>query len=134
MPRLGNRSSRRTCSRFGSRPPSSARHSTSCFFFFNDTATTEIYTLSLHDALPILTDTGIGIRKDMIPCIFQRFWQGEQRGNELNAGLGLGLALARHFTELHGGTITAASDGPGHGTTFTVTLPLASRNTSRATA
>ena len=72
----------------------------------------------------IVSDTGCGIRKDLLPQIFQRFWQGEQRTDGSSGGLGLGLSLARHFTELHGGTIAAASKGEGLGATFTVTLPL----------
>jgi PAS domain S-box-containing protein len=79
-------------------------------------------------------DTGVGIRKEMLPYIFQRFWQGEQRSDAPNAGLGLGLALARHFTELHGGTIAVASDGEGRGAMFTVTLPLVSRGNAVGTA
>ena len=71
-----------------------------------------------------VTDTGVGMAKESLRFIFQRFWQGEQRTQTPNAGLGLGLALARHFTELHGGTISAASPGEGQGSTFTVELPL----------
>jgi PAS domain S-box-containing protein len=71
-----------------------------------------------------VADTGSGIAKESLHFIFQRFWQGEQRTHAPNAGLGLGLALARHFTELHGGTISAASPGEGKGATFTVELPL----------
>jgi PAS domain S-box-containing protein len=70
-----------------------------------------------------VTDTGIGIPATSLPYIFQRFWQGEATVNR--GGLGLGLALARHFVELHGGTIQAASAGEGKGATFTVTFPLA---------
>ena len=69
-----------------------------------------------------VTDTGIGIAAKSLPFIFQRFWQGE--GSHDSRGLGLGLALARHFIELHGGTIQATSSGPGQGSTFTITLPL----------
>jgi PAS domain S-box-containing protein len=69
-----------------------------------------------------VTDTGIGVKKELLPQLFQRFWQGEA---ERQAGsLGLGLALARHFVELHGGTIAATSQGEGKGTTITVRLPL----------
>jgi PAS domain S-box-containing protein len=71
-----------------------------------------------------VSDTGVGIAKASLPYIFQRFWQGEQRVQIPNGGLGLGLSLARHFTELHGGTIKAASPGEGQGSTFTVELPL----------
>jgi PAS domain S-box-containing protein len=72
----------------------------------------------------IVSDTGCGIRPESLPHIFQRFWQGEHRADGTSSGLGLGLSLARHFTELHGGTISVSSEGEGHGTTFTVTLPL----------
>jgi signal transduction histidine kinase len=71
-----------------------------------------------------VTDTGIGIPPSSLPYIFQRFWQGETGGGRDTRGLGLGLALARHFMELHGGTIQATSPGPGQGSTFTITLPL----------
>ena len=72
-----------------------------------------------------VTDTGVGIPADSLPFIFQRFWQGETASHRATGGLGLGLALARHFVELHGGTIQAASGGEGKGATFVVTLPLA---------
>jgi PAS domain S-box-containing protein len=71
-----------------------------------------------------VTDTGVGIPAKSLPFIFQRFWQGETAAHRAVGGLGLGLALARHFVELHGGTIQAASGGEGKGATFTVTLPL----------
>jgi PAS domain S-box-containing protein len=74
----------------------------------------------------VVTDTGVGIKPDALPYVFQRFWQGDQDGARARGGLGLGLALARHFVELHGGTIHAASEGEGHGATFEVTLPLVS--------
>jgi signal transduction histidine kinase len=76
------------------------------------------------DSLVItVTDTGIGIRPESLPYLFQRFWQAEHVHTRYSGGLGLGLALARHFVELHGGTIAAASGGEGRGSTFTVTLP-----------
>ena len=71
-----------------------------------------------------VTDTGVGIPSNALPFIFQRFWQGENAAHRQTGGLGLGLALARHFVELHGGTIQAASEGEGKGATFTVMLPL----------
>ena len=71
-----------------------------------------------------VTDTGVGIPATSLPFIFQRFWQGETAAHRATGGLGLGLALARHFVELHGGTIQAASEGEGKGATFTVTLPI----------
>ena len=71
----------------------------------------------------IVRDTGIGIRPESLPFVFQRFWQGESTHNRQSGGLGLGLALARHFVELHGGTISAESAGEGKGATFTIRLP-----------
>lgn len=71
-----------------------------------------------------VTDTGIGLRPESIPYLFQRFWQAESVHSRDTGGLGLGLALARHFVELHGGTIRASSAGEGKGSSFTVTVPL----------
>ena len=71
----------------------------------------------------VVRDTGVGIRPDLLPRIFDRFLQGDASRTRGRGGLGLGLAIVRHLVELHGGFITAASDGPGHGATFTVTLP-----------
>ena len=70
-----------------------------------------------------VVDTGIGIRAEALPHVFQRFWQGDSVNSRHTGGLGLGLALARHFVELHGGTISASSEGPGTGAAFTVVLP-----------
>lgn len=68
-----------------------------------------------------VTDTGIGISPDFLPHIFERYRQVE---SHKQGGLGLGLAIARHLVELHGGTIEATSDGEGKGTTFTILLPF----------
>ena len=68
-------------------------------------------------------DTGIGIAADHLPFVFQRFWQANTGPSRAFGGLGIGLALARHLTELHGGEISAVSHGPGHGSIFTVSLP-----------
>ena len=71
-----------------------------------------------------ITDTGVGMAESALPRVFQRFWQGENASsNSASPGLGLGLALARHFVELHGGTISASSAGLGLGSTFTIELP-----------
>ena len=69
-----------------------------------------------------VTDTGAGIAESALPRVFRRFWQGDDTQGQ--GGLGLGLALARHFVELHGGTIGVSSPGPGGGSTFTIELPL----------
>jgi PAS domain S-box-containing protein len=70
-------------------------------------------------------DTGIGIAADELPRLFSVFAQGDRTLDRSRGGLGLGLALVKGLAELHGGTATAASGGPGQGATFTVRLPLA---------
>jgi PAS domain S-box-containing protein len=79
------------------------------------------------DGAAVLTvrDNGIGIPPESLEFIFHRFWQGQGPHGRQVGGLGLGLALARHFIELHGGSVDAGSAGEGQGATFTVTLPLA---------
>ncbi|PSM49417.1 histidine kinase [Chroococcidiopsis sp. CCALA 051] len=71
-----------------------------------------------------VTDTGIGIDRDFLPDVFDRFRQANSASTRAHKGLGLGLAIARHLVELHGGTIEAESLGKGHGATFRVLLPL----------
>lgn len=70
-------------------------------------------------------DTGIGIAHGQLPYVFQRFWQAHTGTSREYGGLGIGLALARHLVELHGGSITVESPGAGGGATFIVSLPLA---------
>ena len=69
-------------------------------------------------------DSGIGISSDFLPFVFEPFRQADARPARVHGGLGLGLAISRELVELHGGTIAAASDGPGTGATFTVRLPV----------
>jgi len=76
-------------------------------------------------AIATVQDTGIGIDAAMLPKIFEAYIQADQPINRRRGGLGLGLALVKGVVQLHGGSVTAASDGPGKGTTFTVELPLA---------
>jgi PAS domain S-box-containing protein len=71
----------------------------------------------------IVTDTGLGIAPEFLPHIFERFRQGDSRFAREFGGLGLGLAIARHIVEMHGGTIQASSEGPGQGSTFRLRLP-----------
>jgi CheY-like chemotaxis protein len=70
-------------------------------------------------------DSGAGIAPELLPFVFDRFRQGDSRLTRRHGGLGLGLAIARHLVELHGGDIHAHSEGPGHGTTFRLRLPVA---------
>ena len=82
------------------------------------------------DGCILVRDTGIGVRSDALPHIFKRFWQAESAGMREHSGLGLGLALSRHLTELHGGTIEAMSAGEGKGAEFRVTLPRRTAETA----
>jgi signal transduction histidine kinase len=75
-------------------------------------------------AVMIVRDTGEGIAPDLLPFIFDRFWQGDTSVTRPHGGLGLGLSIVRHIVELHGGRVSVHSGGLGHGTTFTVALPL----------
>jgi CheY-like chemotaxis protein len=72
----------------------------------------------------VVSDTGAGIRPDLLPVIFDRFKQGESGSTRTQGGLGIGLALVRHLVELHGGSVTAESEGEGKGAVFRVKLPL----------
>jgi PAS domain S-box-containing protein len=80
----------------------------------------------------VVHDTGIGMGPDLLPRIFDRFQQGDSATTRTHGGLGLGLAIVRHLVEQHGGTISATSAGPGRGSTFTITLPLAAGADGRA--
>lgn len=72
----------------------------------------------------VVSDTGEGIAPEVLPFIFERFRQGGTGSNREYGGLGLGLTIARHLAELHGGSVTARSEGHGKGAQLTITLPL----------
>ena len=71
----------------------------------------------------VVRDTGVGIHPAFLPHVFERFRQADSTTTRSHSGVGLGLAIVRHLVELHGGSIAAASDGEGKGSTFTVTFP-----------
>jgi signal transduction histidine kinase/PAS domain-containing protein len=72
----------------------------------------------------MITDSGVGITKEMLPRVFDRFMQGDAAVHRSHAGLGIGLALAKQLIEMHGGLIEAHSDGPGMGSSFTIRMPV----------
>ena len=72
-----------------------------------------------------VTDTGAGIPAEHLPHLFERFYRVDTARDRGHGGSGIGLAIVRTLVQAHGGRVTAASDGPGTGATFTVTLPAA---------
>jgi PAS domain S-box-containing protein len=70
-------------------------------------------------------DDGLGIKPEFLPHVFERFRQSDSSSTRPHGGLGLGLAIARHLVELHGGTVEVHSEGEGQGATFRVRLPVA---------
>jgi signal transduction histidine kinase len=72
-----------------------------------------------------VTDTGIGIKAEEMPLLFQEFTQLEPAATKTHEGTGLGLVLTRQLVELHGGRVWAESEGEGRGSTFTVVMPFA---------
>jgi CheY-like chemotaxis protein len=71
-----------------------------------------------------VSDTGIGIAPAFLPFVFERFRQADAGTTRKTGGLGLGLSIARHLVEMHGGEIQAESAGEGEGATFRITMPL----------
>jgi two-component system, OmpR family, sensor histidine kinase BaeS len=69
-------------------------------------------------------DTGIGMAAEHLPHVFDRFYRVDKSRSRAGGGSGIGLTIARHLVEAHGGRIEAASPGPGHGSAFTITLPV----------
>jgi signal transduction histidine kinase/CheY-like chemotaxis protein len=81
-----------------------------------------------------ISDTGAGIAPDFLPHVFDRFRQADASSTRAHSGLGLGLAIVRHLTELHGGTVRAQSPGLGAGSTFLLNFPAAPSTASDTTA
>jgi CheY-like chemotaxis protein len=81
-----------------------------------------------------VADDGIGMDAKFLPHVFDLFAQAERTPDRSQGGLGLGLALVRSIVTLHGGTVTARSDGPGKGSTFTLALPLLERRAATSPA
>jgi PAS domain S-box-containing protein len=75
-------------------------------------------------AILTVRDTGAGIQPEMLPRLFQPFAQADATLDRSKGGLGLGLALVRGLVEMHGGSVSVASNGPGTGAAFSITLPL----------
>ena len=70
-------------------------------------------------------DTGVGIRADVLPHVFDRFHQADRSITRRFGGLGLGLSIVKHLVELHGGTVHAESSGVGQGSMFAIRMPIA---------
>ncbi|HET9158751.1 MAG TPA: ATP-binding protein [Myxococcaceae bacterium] len=83
-----------------------------------------------HEIALSVRDDGIGIAPDLQPRVFETFFQARQERDRAKGGLGLGLALVKSLTELHGGRVEVESPGVGMGSTFTVRLPLAIESTA----
>jgi PAS domain S-box-containing protein len=82
-----------------------------------------VHRVNSHVAVAV-TDSGVGIRREFLPHVFERFTQADTGSSRTYGGLGLGLAIVRHLVELHGGSVSVSSAGEGMGATFTVELPV----------
>jgi len=72
----------------------------------------------------VVSDSGVGISKEFLPHVFDRFRQADASTTRIHGGLGLGLSIVHQLVDLHGGTVTVQSEGEGKGATFTITLPF----------
>src|SRR6185369_5629778 len=72
----------------------------------------------------VVSDSGVGISKEFLPYVFDRFRQADASTTRIHGGLGLGLSIVHQLVDLHGGSVSVHSDGDGKGATFTITLPF----------
>ena len=72
----------------------------------------------------VVSDSGVGISKEFLPYVFDRFRQADASTTRIHGGLGLGLSIVRQLVDLHGGSVSVESEGEGKGATFTITLPF----------
>ena len=72
----------------------------------------------------VVSDSGVGISKDFLPYVFDRFRQADASTTRIHGGLGLGLSIVHQLVDLHGGSVSVASEGEGKGATFTISLPF----------
>jgi len=84
-----------------------------------------IVDVDAHQAVVRVVDSGVGIAPDMLGSVFNMFVQADRSLDRAQGGMGIGLTLVRLLVELHGGHVAATSAGPGRGSEFTITLPLA---------
>ncbi len=91
-------------------------------------------TAGASEARIVVRDSGVGIDPDLLARIFEPFTQADRTLDRSGSGLGLGLALVAGITQLHGGTVSVSSDGPGRGAEFTIVLPLVAPAPVRADA
>ena len=84
-----------------------------------------LFARAVHDAVEfVVADTGDGMSTDQLPHVFERFYRGDTARDRERGGSGLGLTISRAIADAHHGSLVASSPGPGHGSTFTLALPL----------
>jgi PAS domain S-box-containing protein len=91
-----------------------------------------VASLQGHDAVVSVHDNGIGIEPELLPFVFELFTQSSRALDRAQGGLGIGLTLVRNLVEMHGGSVSAQSGGPGQGSIFTIRLPAVDAGTYAA--